>query len=229
MLAPKKILFLSRIHIKKGIENLIEAWSQIEINLRKNWIIEIVGNGEEAYIEVLQQKIMKHNLQEQIIIKPPVFGKDKIKLFREVSLFVLPTFSENFGIVVAESLASYTPVITTKGTPWEELNTCHAGWWIDIGVEPLKKALETLGYKDTYHFKDLIANPKKLMHWKELETKGTTDFDKLFDGFKATVDFPGYPYYKILMAQYPEAKVILTTRDVDKWYESTSKTTRAEY
>ncbi|MCF8274256.1 MAG: glycosyltransferase [Flavobacteriaceae bacterium] len=139
--APKKILFLSRIHHKKGIEHLIEAWSLLEINLRKNWIIEIVGNGEQAYIETLQQKINMHHLQEQILIKAPVFGGDKIKIFREASLFVLPTYSENFGIVIAEAMASYTPVITTKGTPWEELNTHNAGWWIDIGVEPLKNAL----------------------------------------------------------------------------------------
>jgi hypothetical protein len=94
------------------------------------------------------------------------------------------------------------------------------------GTTTLKKALETLGYKDTYHFKDLIANPNKLKYWKELETTGTTDYDVLFDGFTATVDFPGYPYYKILMQQYPEAKVILTKRPFEDWYESTSKTIR---
>lgn len=92
------------------------------------------------------------------------------------------------------------------------------------GTTTLKKALETLGYKDTYHFKDLIANPKKLKHWKELEESSNTNFEQLFDGFQATVDFPGYPYYKILMDKYPDAKVILTKRDVDKWYESTLKT-----
>ena len=94
------------------------------------------------------------------------------------------------------------------------------------GTTTLKQALQILGYNDTYHFKDLIADSKKLRHWQELEDHGKTDFNRLFEGFKATVDFPGYPYYKILMAQYPEAKVILTTRDVDKWYESTSKTIR---
>ncbi|PTM11735.1 MAG: sulfotransferase family protein [Bacteroidetes bacterium] len=92
------------------------------------------------------------------------------------------------------------------------------------GTTTLKKALETLGYKDTYHFKDLIANPKKLKYWKELENSGDTNFEELFEGFKATVDFPGYPYYKILLEKYPDAKIILTKRDFEKWYESTLKT-----
>jgi hypothetical protein len=92
------------------------------------------------------------------------------------------------------------------------------------GTTTLKKALETLGYKDTYHFKDLIANPKKLKYWKELENNGATNFEELFQGFKATVDFPGYPYYKILLKKYPDAKVILTKRDFESWYESTLKT-----
>jgi hypothetical protein len=92
------------------------------------------------------------------------------------------------------------------------------------GTTTLKKALETLGYNETYHFKDLIANPKKLKYWKELENKGETNFEELFQGFKATVDFPGYPYYKILLKKYPDAKVILTKRGFEDWYESTLKT-----
>jgi len=92
------------------------------------------------------------------------------------------------------------------------------------GTMTLKKALETLGYVETYHFKDLIARPEKLQYWKELENNGNTNFEKLFDGYQATVDFPGYPYYKILLEKYPEAKVILTKRDFDKWYDSTYKT-----
>lgn len=138
---PRKILFLSRIHPKKGIELLIEAWSKLDARIKNNWIINVVGNGDAAYISELKIKIKMANLDSQILIKPPVFGEEKIELFRESSLFVLPTYSENFGIVIAEALASYTPVITTKGTPWEELNITNSGWWIDIGVEPLMAAL----------------------------------------------------------------------------------------
>lgn len=138
----RKILFLSRIHVKKGIENLIEAWRLIEDNLKKDWIIEIVGNGEKEYTNELKERIISVNLENSITVKDPVFGDEKLRLFREASLFVLPTYSENFGIVIAEALASYTPVITTKGAPWRDLETYKCGWWIDIGVEPLKKALE---------------------------------------------------------------------------------------
>ena len=56
-------------------------------------------------------------------------------------LFVLPTHSENFGSVVVEALAHGLPVITTKGAPWAEIETACCGWWIEIGVEPLIKAL----------------------------------------------------------------------------------------
>lgn len=138
----KKILFLSRIHPKKGIENLIKAWVLIDNNIRKKWIIEIVGNGEEKYIQKLKDLIISNNIENEIRILPPVFGPEKITLYRKASLFVLPTFSENFGVVIAEALASYTPVITTKGAPWTDLNEYECGWWINIGVNPLKLALE---------------------------------------------------------------------------------------
>lgn len=139
---PKKILFLSRIHPKKGIEFLIEAWSKLDNQSKNNWIVEIIGNGDENYIKELEEKINFLKMESQIRIKNPVFGNEKIDVFRESSLFVLPTFSENFGIVIVEALASYTPVITTIGTPWEELNVYNCGWCIPIGTEALKNTLE---------------------------------------------------------------------------------------
>nr|WP_262480763.1 glycosyltransferase [Algibacter lectus] len=113
--------------------------------MKQDWVVDIYGNGETTYIEQLKSIIKTSNLEEQINIKAPVFGAHKLKVFRDASLFVLPpTFSENFGIVIAEALASYTPVITTKGTPWEGLQTYNCGQWIDIGVEPLAKSLTNL-------------------------------------------------------------------------------------
>lgn len=139
----RTILFLSRIHPKKGIELLIDAWGQLDKSIKKNWTIEIVGNGEVKYISSLQKKIDLNGFHNDIKILGPHFGKDKMAAYLRADLFVLPTYSENFGVVVAEALACCVPVITTKGAPWEELDINNSGWWIDIGIDPLVSSLET--------------------------------------------------------------------------------------
>lgn len=136
----KQILFLSRIVKKKGIELLIEAWSKIGYKY-KDWQIIIAGNGESNYIAQLNQLILNKSLQDSIKIIPPVFGSEKIKLYQESGLFILPTYSENFGMVIAESMSCGVPVITTTGTPWMILNERKIGWCIDLSIDNLSQTL----------------------------------------------------------------------------------------
>lgn len=146
----KKVFFFSRIHPKKGIEVLIEAWQNLNITFRKDWNVEIAGNGDEKYILTLKKLISNSGLDGEIEVSGPKYGESKYMAFSQADLFVLPTYSENFGLVIAEAMAFSIPVITTKGTPWEEINTYNAGCWIDIGVEPLVEALEKmLGLSDS--------------------------------------------------------------------------------
>lgn len=136
----KQILFLSRIHIKKGINFLLEAVSELKDKLA-DYSIHIAGEGEEQYINQLKERAKDLGIDSIINFCGGVYGESKWQLFREADVFVLPTFSENFGIAVAEALASGTPVITTKGTPWKELNTFHCGWYTEVGTKPTKDAL----------------------------------------------------------------------------------------
>lgn len=136
----KQIVFISRIHYKKGIEFLIDAWEQLHTKY-PDWTIKIAGNGEEDYITTLQKRITQKRLDHKIQILPPVFGDDKYKLYSESSLFVLPSFSENFGMVIAEAMSCGVPVITTTGTPWQELNSRKLGWCIDLSLENLTQTL----------------------------------------------------------------------------------------
>ncbi len=92
------------------------------------------------------------------------------------------------------------------------------------GTTTLKRCLETLGYDKTYHMKELLVNPHNLHYWKQLDETGETDWDGLYDGYKATVDFPCYPWYKEHLKRYPDAKVILTVRPFDAWYKSVDST-----
>jgi hypothetical protein len=92
------------------------------------------------------------------------------------------------------------------------------------GTTTLKESLETLGYKHVYHMKELLVNPDKLHYWQTLAETGDTDWESLYQGYDATVDFPGYPWYKAHMKKYPDAKVILTVRDFEAWYKSVDST-----
>ena len=136
------LLYLSRIHPKKGIELLIDAWKKIEKEKRKSWQINIAGNGEENYIKSLEQRIKNKGLENEIKYIGPQFGSDKIKVYQQADLFILPTHSENFGMVVAEALTCEVPVITTTGTPWEDLHTHQCGWWVNNDVETLAQTIQ---------------------------------------------------------------------------------------
>lgn len=154
----KQILFLSRVHVKKGIEILIDAFCKLraEGGVFKEWSVVIVGNGEDDYIESLKRKVDELELEDCIKILPPVFGEAKTKLYQESSLFCLPSYSENFGMVIAEALSCGVPAITTNGTPWQLLNGDYAtmgasldmlgedkrtGWCIDLSVKNLERTL----------------------------------------------------------------------------------------
>ena len=136
----KQILFLSRVHIKKGINFLIETVAALKEELQ-GYRIHIAGEGEEAYINELKSLANQMGIANLIHFTGGVYGKQKWELFRNADVFILPTHSENFGIVVAEALASGVPVITTKGTPWNELEKYNCGWWTNVGTKATIDAL----------------------------------------------------------------------------------------
>lgn len=136
----KKILFTSRIHEKKGIEFLLSAAAQIHDQLFGYQII-IAGEGEPSYVDSLRSMTQNLGLSDIVVFAGGVYGDTKWQLFQEADVFVLPTKSENFGLAIAEALASGTPVITTVGAPWQDLDTFHCGAWIQIGAQPLADAL----------------------------------------------------------------------------------------
>ena len=133
-------LFLSRIHPKKGLINLVNAWAKIQ---PEGWVLHMVGPSEDGHKTEVMNEINKLNIADKVCFIGEVDGEDKKKAYQNADVFVLPTFSENFGVVVAEALSYGVPVITTTGTPWKDLQTYGCGWWIDIGTEPLIKALRS--------------------------------------------------------------------------------------
>lgn len=92
------------------------------------------------------------------------------------------------------------------------------------GTESLKKALEQLGFGTAYHMFELtMKHPEHLPEWQKLARGEEPDYERLFAGYQSTTDFPACIFYQEFMAQYPEAKVVLTVRDANKWYDSAAK------
>ncbi|WP_259060079.1 glycosyltransferase [Salinibacter ruber] len=134
----RRVLFLSRIHQKKGLLNLVKAWERLRPD---GWEVIIAGPDENGHEAEVRRRIAEYGLEEDFVFTGPVEGTEKWKLYQSADLFVLPTHSENFGIVVAEALSCGVPVITTRGAPWGDLVDHDCGWWIEIGVDPLVEAL----------------------------------------------------------------------------------------
>lgn len=119
--------------------NLIQAWHQVS---PPDWQLLIAGPNENNHRAEVQAQIKQHQLEQTIKILDSVEGEAKANLYRQADLFILPTFSENFGVVVAEALSYGIPVITTTGTPWQDLQTYRCGWWVEPTVATIADALQ---------------------------------------------------------------------------------------
>lgn len=145
-LVPKRpgfcrtLLFLGRLHPSKGLDLLLPAWRAVQERF-SDWRLVIAGPDNGGYLSKMQGLATQLQLQ-RIEFVGAMKGRQKWEAYQATDLFVLPSYSENFGMTVAEALAAGVPAIVSKGAPWKELEDKQAGWWIDIGVDPLVNCLE---------------------------------------------------------------------------------------
>ena len=177
---PRKLLFLSRIHPKKGIELLLEALALLRPT---QWICQIVGMGEAAYIAALKSRIKLLNLDSVVEFVGPLYGAQKERAFQEASAFILPTYSENFGIAVAEAMSWGLPVITTTETPWSVLENPAMGWCVKPELNPISYALYQLFAKSP---QELVAMGNicrkyvsKRFSWESIGMKMSQQYDQV--------------------------------------------------
>jgi glycosyltransferase involved in cell wall biosynthesis len=135
----RTVLYLGRLHPKKGLDRLIDAWELVK-DQHPEWNLEIAGPIDSEYAKWIKKRV-EANLASRARLIGPVYGRDKAEAYLRADLFVLPTLNENFAITVAEALAHGTPVISSKGAPWGELSDHDCGWWIDCHAESLAATL----------------------------------------------------------------------------------------
>jgi glycosyltransferase involved in cell wall biosynthesis len=138
-----RLLYLGRLHPIKGIEPLLDACGIVG-GLLEDWDLSIAGTGSPPYVDFLKAKVKELGLSKQVEFVGEVFEEKKEELFAKSDVALVPSHTENFGIVVAESLAHAVPVIASKGTPWSGLETNRCGLWVDNDPETLASAIRKI-------------------------------------------------------------------------------------
>ena len=135
------MLFLSRIHPKKGVSELLRVWRKVEPDFSQ-WHLIVAGPDLDGYQSRIRREVFDSKIANRVTFAGMLSGSERKAAFANADIFVLPTHSENFGIAIAEALAFGLPVITTKGAPWKELIAHECGWWIDLGDADLMQSLK---------------------------------------------------------------------------------------
>jgi glycosyltransferase involved in cell wall biosynthesis len=136
--SPRVALFLSRLHPIKGLPMLVEAWGRLR---PAGWVLSIAGPDEAGHRAKIERLVRSYGLTDRVHFLGPIDQNRRASVFAAADLLVLPTHSENFGMVVAEGLAHGLPVLTTKGTPWSKLEECRCGWWVDATADGITGGL----------------------------------------------------------------------------------------
>ena len=138
---PDKIRFgyLGRIHPRKNIERIIYAWDELGEETVNSELI-VMGDGDDDYHTFLEKEVKKLGLNN-IQFTGFLSGKSKEEKLASLSYLVVPSNFENFGMIIAEALVRGIPVIASKGTPWQDLETYQCGWWINNDIQTLTVAM----------------------------------------------------------------------------------------
>lgn len=175
------VLFLSRVHVKKGIEVLVEAAALMrqqgtDIN------VMIAGDGDPGYVREIESHIQKLGMSDRVFLLGMVTGAEKLSLFQACRAFVLPTFQENFGFVFYESIGCGTPVITTPEVDtWPELESSGGAMIVQRDAAKYAQAMTEL-VNDPDRAVRMGASGREWL-FKNLDPeKVVSDFERLYQG-----------------------------------------------
>lgn len=173
-------LFLGRLHPVKGLPMLLKAWLAVR---PKKWKLRIVGPDESGHRRDLEAFIAKNSLRQEVTVLDAVNEIQKWHEMAQADLFVCPSYSENFGIAIAEAMASGLPVVTTTGTPWESIKLQEMGWWVEPTVESIGDALRAATNASAEHLARMGAASSQFVRsrftWDRVGADMLAHYDQL--------------------------------------------------
>lgn len=178
-----RLAYLGRLHSKKGIENLLAACHRLSLETHLDWSLTIAGGGETDYVASLNRLIGELELSPRAMMIGEVTGESKTRLFERADVVVVPSYTENFGMVVGEALAHGVPVIASRGTPWRRLEETRSGLWVDNTPDSLAAAIESIGRMSLC---EMGVRGRSWMQrefsWEQRATEMTDIYSRLING-----------------------------------------------
>jgi poly(glycerol-phosphate) alpha-glucosyltransferase len=145
--AGKKIvLYLGRLHPKKGLVNLLRAWRKVAVDCRSNaaWVLAVVGWGQGGHEIELQKLSQELGLEKSVLFLGPLFGRNKQACYENADAFILPSLSEGLPMTVLEAWAYGLPVLMTPQCNLQEGFDCGAALRIEPEVDKISESLVQL-------------------------------------------------------------------------------------
>jgi poly(glycerol-phosphate) alpha-glucosyltransferase len=185
----KSLLFLGRIHPKKGLENLINAWSKID---HTNWTLIIAGPDENNYLQKITSLAKKLDICESIQFLGPKFGEDKSLLFRNSDAFILPSFSEGLPMTILEAWSFNLPVIMTPQCNLPDGFTTNSAISIEPNVEGIINGICRLFSMNDRELTEMSSNGFNLVQEKYTWDSVANKMIMLYDWITGKIEKPSF-------------------------------------
>lgn len=160
----RRIGFLGRLHPRKNVEALINTWISLGAVVNNAQLV-IMGKGDLQYERMLKERVLQSGIKN-VEFAGFVIGREKFEHLASLTALCVPSDFENFGMIVTEALSVGTPVIASLGTPWQELNTAHCGYWVNNDVKTLAETIAKVLSLSSEEISAMGENGKRLVREK---------------------------------------------------------------
>lgn len=188
----RRIGYLGRISRRKNIEGLIEAFHELGSEA-KNAELLIIGGGDMDYEQDLKKLVEKYHLNN-VRFTGFLNGEEKDRALASCSVLAMPSEFENLGNVVLEGLVRRIPCIATMGSPWEELNTYHCGWWVHYTQHDITNAVKDALNATDKELLTMGQNGRRLMEEKYSVEAIAEKMKDLYEWILGNSDKPDFVY-----------------------------------
>jgi len=179
-IVPNKIIVsMGRLQKKKGFDILIDSFNETLKLFPKSTLL--IAGGDEGEEQNLIEQIKKLDLENSVFLIGAIGGQDKVDFLANADLFVLPSHNENFGIVYTESLASGTPIVASKMTPWSEVEVYDCGKWVHNSIEETSVAMNEMLSKDREIMRTNAKKLASMYDWKHIAVEFKNLYEKLME------------------------------------------------